>query len=178
MAPQLTLFAAPEYQPALPAAPLALVEAPPQLRRVVLVGCGSAKLTRTSRAADLYLGSLFQAAKGYVEARGAEWRILSAKHRLLKPTTRVKPYNQRMYTSHGDQMAWGFAVAQGLFYELHSTSRKGTPFEVVILAGESYAEPVCHYLEQWGVKCVRPLRGLGLGQRLRWFKERREELAS
>jgi hypothetical protein len=141
---------------------------------VYLVGCGKSKLTRTAKAKDLYTGNLFRAARRYVESTGADWRILSAKYRTLAPEQRIAPYNERLSTREGDRAIWGKTAATMLTSSGvggGDGTRYGNHLRVICLAGEDYAGPVCGELESRGIECTRPLEGLGVGQRLKWFKE-------
>lgn len=164
MMKQLDLYGR-EALDSIHAAPVVLT---PVRRLVVLVGCGSKKAAIPKRAADLYLGNLFQAAKAHAEQLGATWRILSARFGVLKPEERVEPYNQKMWRQQLERTQWGISAATSLTYEMG-----GKDFDVLVLAGEDYAEPICRALESRGIRCDRPLRGLGVGKRLQWFKSQR-----
>jgi hypothetical protein len=131
---------------------------------ICLVGCGSAKLERPARAKDLYTGSLFVAARAYAE-QCDDWRILSARYGLLNPDAKVAPYNMRLPSRELERRQWGLIAATGLGHEM-----RGIGYEVVVLAGDDYAEPVCRVLEERRIVCRRPLRGLGIGARLQWLR--------
>lgn len=147
--------------------------APPAARRlVVLVGCGAAKAPKASKAKDLYTGSLFRAARKHAERLGAEWRILSARYGLVKPERVIKPYNQRMYCNALERVQWATAATTGLTWEMG-----GKDIEVIVLAGEAYADPICAVLESRGIICHRPLAGLTMGKRLQWFKAQAQGVA-
>lgn len=160
------LLQAPAEAPPAPAAPAAPAKRPV----IVLVGCGSSKQTKACRAKEMYTGSLFRAARDYAERRGAEWRILSARYGLTHPERRIAPYNQRLWSGQ-ERTQWGLIAASSLCYEL----KLGHTFDVEVFAGETYADPVCYFLESWGVHCTQPLRKMQLGQRLAWFKAQREQ---
>jgi hypothetical protein len=136
-------------------------------RRVYIVGCGAAKLDHPARARELYTGSLFVAARRFVEARRARWRILSARYGLVHPDSVLPPYNQRLWRRKDERAAWALTAASGLRYE-----NACTELHVVFLCGADYADPVATLLESWGVTTEQPLAGLGLGERLHWFKAR------
>lgn len=135
---------------------------------VCLVGCGKAKLPRAAKAADLYTGSLFQASRRYAESCD-EWRILSARYGLLHPDTVVTPYDQRVKPKERAQ--WGAVVANRLIGEMLDCG----PYDVVILAGEDYAQPMIDALRSesaWRCNCIgarSPMRGLGIGERMQWL---------
>lgn len=60
---------------------------------IALVGCGKSKLPHPAPARLLYIGSLFKAARRYVEDAGYDaWWILSARHGLVHPDEITEPY--------------------------------------------------------------------------------------
>lgn len=139
---------------------------------ICLVGCGKTKLSRPARAKDIYTGPLFKAAREFAEGCDGWW-ILSARYGLLDPQSRIEPYNMRLPSSALERHRWGLVAATGL------TSRMaGLGYQVLVLAGADYADPICSVLRERGVVCKRPLEGLGIGQRLAWFKAQRIAEAS
>jgi len=141
----------------------------PSFQVVYLVGCGSAKQRRRSRARDLYTGSLFRACRQHAEQNGSTWRILSAAFGTLRPEKVIDPYDRRLPRNGAELAAWAINAATGLTSD--PELRGG--FRVVCLAGREYADPVCAVLRERGIECEQPLRGLGLGKRLAWLKENR-----
>lgn len=135
---------------------------------ICLIGCGKLKLERKAKAKDLYIGSLFRAARGFAESCD-DWRILSAKHGLLDPEKVISPYNHRLPGREYDRESWGIKTASELVSQMEDIK-----FEVIILAGADYAEFVTAHLERHHVKVRNPLLGMGLGQRLQWLKKERE----
>ena len=61
--------------------------------QVGLIACCSKKRNERSQAKDLYTSTLFKLSRLYVEQRGFDWWILSAKHDLLHPESVIDPYN-------------------------------------------------------------------------------------
>lgn len=142
------------------------------MKTVVVIGCGKSKLARPAAARDLYTGSLFRACRAYAERSGHPWVILSAEHFVLPPEVRVAPYENRI-TRKADGSRWA-RVAVEHFAQWLGGLRMGRSVRVVCLAGASYADPFCAELyAQFGISCEQPLRGLGLGQRLRWLAQSR-----
>jgi len=97
----------------------------------------------------------------------APWRILSAKHGLLRPDAIVGPYEATLNAmAVAQRRAWAARVLVDL-----------APFvaagdAVVVLAGARYRELVVPSLERRGVRVDVPLAGLGIGEQLRWFVQR------
>lgn len=153
-----------------------------EARAIYLVGCGASKLDRPARARELYTGSLFVAARRYVELQAATWLILSAKHGVVDPRQRLEPYEQKLPKRGEDLLYWAKGCASGALYK---TSRwvdreRGIPDNTpdprrfIFLCGVEYARPVAEWLTRFGYPSEQPLEGLQLGERLRWFKKRME----
>lgn len=162
------------------------------MARVILVGCGKSKAAAACKARDLYTGNLFSGARDYAEGevtagRATAWFILSAKHGLLAPDTVVAPYDTKL--SKAEASTWGAGVFLALKRRFRTapgpTDGSDLP-ELVILAGETYAAPLVAYLSapaapfeptipafHWPRSL--PLTGAEVGERLAWFKARREE---
>ncbi len=154
-------------------------------KTIIVVGCGKLKLDRAAPAAELYVGPLFKAARAYAEANSDAWCIMSALYGILEPDRVVEPYNVSFQSldkiTRGDRARMIRHQFQASPYCRHvqrvadPTTRRGfreiSP-RVVVLAGEDYVDALAEY------KPETPLRGLGIGERLRWFKERRLEAAA
>jgi hypothetical protein len=134
-------------------------------RRAILVSCGAAKLARPAPAADLYTGPLFRKARGYAEAAGHPWFILSARHGLVEPTAVLEPYDTKLADlTPAEQTAWADGVARALLYRGF-----GGWGVIEVHAGDGYARPLRAALGPLALEVVEPLAGLGIGQRLRWY---------
>jgi len=142
--------------------------APARFQVLYLVGCGKTKAPRRSRARDLYTGSLFRACRAHAEQHGTSWRILSAAFGVVRPEKVLDPYDRKLPQARGEREAWGINAAT----LLTSDPELSAGFRVVCLAGADYADPVLEVLRARGIECEEPLRGLGLGKRLQWLKER------
>lgn len=121
-----------------------------------LVSCVSVKLDHPAPAKDLYCSPWFKAARQHVERLGVRWRILSAKYGVLHPDTVIEPYEMTLKTMRPhDRGVWGLRVREQM----------PEADQYVLLAGRLYAEHL--------IKALRPelpLKGLGIGQQLSWFK--------
>lgn len=140
-----------------------------RLIRVALVGCGKAKAEFAQPARDLYIGSLFVAARGYAETCD-DWVILSAKHGVRYPNEVTEPYELSMRNlSVNGRDAWAWRAA----CDLRERYRDLT-VQYIALAGVDYIEPLIPCMRRAGLSLPKlPLLGLGIGQRLKWFKEQR-----
>lgn len=143
--------------------------------RLVLVGCSKQKrLERAPRARDLYDPSaLYRAARGYAEASGNPWAILSARYGLLEAWQIARPYDEALADkSPAERAAWGAAVADKL--------QQGWPglATVEIHAGAPYVEAVAAALVGSGVAVEAPLAGLEIGMRKRWYAQHQARSAA
>jgi hypothetical protein len=130
-------------------------------RTIHLVACSAAKLDRPAPARSLYTSPLFRKARRVAEAAG-EWYVLSAAHHVVEPAQELEPYDRTLRAMNHDQREhWAGIVFHALM------SRGLEPGDrVVFLAGALYARRVAELLEAEGVRCSRPLAGLGVGRML------------
>lgn len=131
--------------------------------RVALVGCGKEKLPTKTKAKDLYIGTLFKAARAYAETCFDDWVILSAKYNVLDPEIAVDPYDLQLASFSEDRKAhWRRTTRDEL-----ADRYRGLDVAFVGLAGEEYLSALT------GVE--RPLEGLGIGERIRKLRELTKE---
>ena len=143
------------------------------MSRIILIGCGKTKLTTTARAKDLYCGQLFKARRAYAESTGLRWYILSGLHGVLSPECFVHPYDYELteFASH----SWGARVVRRLLDNTWSDERN---FE--IHAGATYANAIAQQSAppyNKDVAVILPLKGLGIGQQLAWYKHHAERFS-
>lgn len=144
--------------------------------RVAVIGCGKTKLGGTHPARALYTGPLFRAALAHAERTADRVWIASARYGLLDLDQVIDSYDQTLTgRPKREREDWGVAVARDLFAKLG-----GRRFELTILAGHDYASPIAHQLylaslrpDSTVLAIARPLDGLGVGQRLGWFRAQR-----
>jgi hypothetical protein len=131
-------------------------------RRIGLISCTKAKLSRPAPARELYSASdLFRKAAAYCDANLDGWFVLSAKYGLVEPERVLEPYDVTLKTmSSLERRRWGAQVAQQL--------RQLGDVALEAHAGAHYVRP----LVEAGVALDEPLRGLAIGQRKRWYLER------
>jgi hypothetical protein len=127
-----------------------------------LVSCVSVKLAHPAPAEELYASSWFKKARAYVAASCGAWRILSAKHGILKPTDVIGPYDLTLNSIDvAARRAWAKVVLESL--DLGHGDR------VELLAGQRYREFIIPGLRARHVQVNVPMAGLGFGAQLRWL---------
>lgn len=132
------------------------------MRSIGLVACGKGKLDHPAPARDLYTGQLFRFARAYCEREYDTWWVLSAKHGLVHPDAVIAPYDQTLAGAPVEERRqWARLVAD----QLWALAIQG---RFSLHAGEAYAGFLADQLSV----TERPLRGLAIGQQLKWYKER------
>lgn len=163
------------------------------MTRIGLISCGKAKLTHAAPAAELYTSTLFRWSAEYCRRYCDRWAILSAKHFVVLPDQVIEPYdltledldvdyrrqwignvNWQLYSKfdHLWELVRGpeerFVMEPGhVLTHRRVIGIKGVEF--VVLAGEAYAQGLTGPFGRT-YPATFPLRGLGVGQRLRWLK--------
>ena len=129
------------------------------MKTIGLVSCSKAKLDRRAPARELYSASdLFRKASSYCESSCEGWYILSAKYGLVKPDDVIDPYDVTLKKmSRSEQHNWGQRVARQL--------RELGDVKFEAHAGRDYVWPI----EEAGVRLEKPLGGLSIGRRKRWY---------
>src|SRR5947209_19202874 len=85
------------------------------MAEICLVSCASTELEEPAKAEDLYVSPLFIKAKKFAQLSADKWFILSAKHRLLDPKRRIKPYDKTLLLMPTEQRKkWASKVAKEL----------------------------------------------------------------
>lgn len=153
------------------------VDAPPI--RVALVGCGKSKVSWPARARDLYVGNLFVATRGHVEAAGYDvWYILSARYGLVHPDQIVEPYEATMDGKTVAQLTAWVSKVDVAFRCINpgygKWTLRGGRLVVDIYAGKDYADPLVACWQGFSWEINRPFAGLQMGERLGWLKDRRD----
>jgi len=72
---------------------------------ILIIQCGSRKLTDPSTAEDMYIGGLFITNKKYGEAAyPSNWYILSAQYGLMYPQQPIAPYDKVLKNSNDTEL--------------------------------------------------------------------------
>lgn len=138
------------------------------MSKIYFVACVGKKASVAMPAKDLYQSEWFKKASAYAKSAGDQWYILSAKYGLVAPGDTIEPYDMTLNKmSKAERDNWAGQVMTQIEQELDETSD-----ELYFLAGLNYREPLITWLvvDGW-VTCV-PMRGLGIGQQLKWLKEK------
>ncbi|MEK4427690.1 DUF6884 domain-containing protein [Paenibacillus sp. FSL M7-0802] len=137
------------------------------MKSIALISCGKNKLPENAAAKDLYIGDLFKKAKKYSEKHHDQYYILSALHELLGPETSIDPYNYTLNDLSKEQIiSW----SNNVYKQIIESIGENDKVEISIYAGDKYRKYLVPLLEQHGIKVNIPLKGLGIGQQLSWFK--------
>jgi hypothetical protein len=82
---------------------------------LVLVSCVSQKLSEPAPARLLYRSDWFIKVRTLIEARKADWVILSALHGVVAPDTCIAPYEKTLNAARvAERRAWGENVHRQL----------------------------------------------------------------
>jgi hypothetical protein len=133
-------------------------------KRVALVACGKRKVGHKAKAKELYTGTLFKLSIAYAKMLKADKIfILSAKHGLLDPKRKIKPYDKTLKGMPADDVKrWAAEVAAELSKK---TNLEGDRF--IVLAGNDYRKYLIPYLHSYEV----PLEGMRQGEQLSFLKQ-------
>lgn len=137
-----------------------------------MVSCSKLKLDRGAPARDLYVSPLFRGSRRYVELACDEWGILSARHGLVLPDQVIEPYDVSLSGYSRETRLTPEQYREWLLRTFDQVAaRWGRHVLYIVLAGRGYARA----LE--GFPHVElPLKGLALGPRLAWLRDRLREL--
>ena len=143
---------------------------PDESSDLVLVGCVKGKHSGRHAAKDRYSSALFGGRRAEAEALGAPWFILSAEHGLLSPEMKIDAYERSLAdASAQERREWSASVLDAL-------DRVAGPLagrNVQIMAGAEYRDDgLVEGLRARGAKVSELLKGVPLGEQLRWFKSR------
>ncbi len=141
------------------------------LPNLILVGCVKSKLNYRNSAKDLYNSPLWRCRRAYAEQAGVPWYILSAKHGLLTPKTRIAPYDSTLADLPAAQRrTWSARVVNDLTEKVSGLQGK----VIEIHAGKLYVDyGLEDGLRKAGALVRRPLAHVsGIGPQRRWYAER------
>jgi hypothetical protein len=140
-----------------------------KMKSVALVSCVSQKLDKAAPAAELYTSDWFRKAVAWIKAATFDqWYILSAKHGLVAPDQRIRPYDETLARmKKDDRRKWAKRVTS----QVVETVGIHPPAAITILAGDKYREFLVPELRSWDYRIELPLKGMGIGEQKRWLAE-------
>lgn len=111
---------------------------------------------------------LFRKAYVYCTKKYDNVAILSAKYGLLLPHDEIEPYNVTLNNMSIDQVKkWSDQVFQQLLVKIELLGLGKVYFH----AGKRYRQFIIPMLEKMNIECEVPLKTLGIGKQLAWYKE-------
>lgn len=131
----------------------------------VFISCVKSKKTKPSKASELYISSLFKYSFRYALSLTKRDKIfiLSAKYGLVKPDDIIQPYELTLNNMNKRQrQEWAYKVYKQLV-------REGVSFDekAIFLCGKKYRE----FIIKKFTNAEAPLKKLGLGEQLKFYKE-------
>ena len=142
----------------------------PALSNLILVGCVKSKHNHTSAAQDLYNSRLWRCRRAYAERSGFPWYILSARHGLLAPETKIAPYDLALADLPAvRRRTWSRRVLGDLTAMVSALRGKS----IELHAGKPYIEyGLEDGLREAGAIIRRPLAHVvGIGPQCKWYVE-------
>jgi len=91
--------------------------------------------------------------RGYAQARGEPWYVLSAKHGLLQPDERVAPYDKKGLTRARAMNVVDKLIQDGVD-------------SVQIIAGTDYTNELLPHLDEYDIEYDVLCNGLEIGERM------------
>lgn len=133
--------------------------------KIVLISCVAMKNNYPCKAREMYVSPLFKGAYAYAKKLNADKIfILSAKYGLLEEDALIETYNETLNTKVDKEIrVW----ADNVYAELQQKTDVMSD-EFVFLAGEKYRKYLVSRLKNVDV----PLKGLGIGKQLAFYKEK------
>ena len=132
---------------------------------LILVGCVKSKRHYDGPARDVYTSTLWRWRRAYAELHGCPWYVLSAKHRLLAPSTLIEPYNLSLDDfSASERREWSRRILDDLAAAVPELDGKN----IEVHAGKHYVEcgvekglreagAVIHVTVQTGLNLMRQI---------------------
>ena len=135
-------------------------------RRVLaLVGCGDEKQAQPAEARALYTSHYFQKKRQWAEGCD-DWRILSAEHGLVQPTTVLEPYDTSLRDlDEAAVQQW----AEGVMHDLNPLLKAVDI--VIVLAGAAYFRPIESPLLAAEARVRWPFEGKRIGEQIVWLND-------
>ena len=140
------------------------------MKEIGLVSCVKTKREEPATPKQLYTSHYFEKMRAYTEQYHDDWWILSAKHGLLSPDgDPIEPYDE---TLNGAKVVKRREWAEMLTAQMEREGLLSDDVTLVLHAGKDYYEELLPLIEDAGVTVEIPTKGLGIGEKQAWYKER------
>lgn len=114
---------------------------------------------------------LFRKACDYCKKKYDKVAILSAKYGLLYPSEEIEPYNVTLNNMTADQVKkWSDQVFEQSLVKIELSNLGKVYFH----AGKRYKQYLIPMLENIDIEGEVPLRNLGIGEQLGWYKRQKK----
>lgn len=134
------------------------------LSDVYLLTCSRRKLNKSAAAKDLYISPSFIAARKIAEKRGDSWYIISAKHGLIDPELKLKPYDVSLSSFSEDEIEkWSSNVVKSITNNLNINDK------IIFLGDDFYFNSLSEKLCSVGFVAHSPLLGKTNDEKLHWL---------
>jgi hypothetical protein len=140
-----------------------------QPKTLGLISCTKKKQNYRCKASEMYSASdLFRKAYAYATKKYDSVAILSTKYGLLLSDEEIEPYDLTLNdTSSPEVKEW----SEKVFRQMKSKMKIQEFGKVFFHTGKRYREHLIPKLEDLGINCEVPLKNLGIGKQLAWYKE-------
>ena len=131
---------------------------------IAFVSCVKTKRDHACAAKALYVSDWFLKARKFVEGLGCDWYILSAKHGLVHPDTKIQPYDLTLKNMRvAQRRKWSEQVLSQIMDIAPSSA------SLCFLAGMDYREFLVGPLRDAGMSIAVPMKGLRQGEQKAWL---------
>lgn len=130
---------------------------------IAFIACSKTKRKTPGMAKNVYASDLFKKSYAYAIKHADRVYILSAKYGLITPETYIIPYEKTLNkASEKERKRWAYTVFQTFIRWGGQTEEPA-----LFLCGENYRK----YLMRLFPNGTAPLKGLSIGNQLKWYKE-------
>jgi len=139
--------------------------------KIAIVGCGKKKKERRHKAKNLYNSLYSKLRIRYAEQECDQYRILSAKHGLIKGNKMIEPYDKHI--DEVDNLDQELSLGDSILDWKDFWHRENT--EVFLLAGQKYVDVIEKRLPDFA-DVKKPFEQTsGIGEQIQWLKENIED---
>lgn len=141
--------------------------------KIAIVGCGKKKKQKGKHKAKKLYTSLYSRLRiKYAEQKCDQYYILSAKHGLLTPETRIEPYDKHIKELEAPEFDTQLGISDSIL-EAKDSWPENT--EVVLLAGKEYIQVIEKRLPDF-VEVEKPFEETnGIGEQIKWLKDNTDD---